>query len=179
MGAVCAATGAAIVSLVLLTGTSLAQTAPADPPDIPRPLASLKTVKAPEPPNLSDFVQDRATAIQLGKAFFWDMQMGSDGVTACASCHYQAGADVRSKNTLSPGLLAGDTHFQIGGPNAQLSLADFPFHRLVDPDDAHSIAVDNMNDVVGAQGVFGKDFNLPGIPGALTKGVDSCTQVSQ
>jgi hypothetical protein len=63
LGAVCAAAGAAIVSLVLLTGTSLAQTAPADPPDIPRPLASLKTVKAPEPPNLSDFVQDRATAI--------------------------------------------------------------------------------------------------------------------
>ena len=40
----------------------------------------------------------------LGKALFWDMQVGSDGVQACASCHFRAGADPRSKNQVSPGL---------------------------------------------------------------------------
>ena len=40
----------------------------------------------------------------LGKALFWDMQVGSDGIQACASCHFRAGADPRSRNQLSPGL---------------------------------------------------------------------------
>ena len=32
------------------------------------------------------FIKDEAAAILLGKALFWDMQMGSDEV-ACATCH--------------------------------------------------------------------------------------------
>ncbi|MFO0733870.1 MAG: cytochrome c peroxidase [Nitrospiraceae bacterium] len=57
----------------------------------------------PEPTNLADFVSDRQAAIRLGKALFWDMQVGSDGVQACASCHFTSGmADNRSKNQLSP-----------------------------------------------------------------------------
>src|SRR5690349_13404810 len=51
------------------------------------------TVPATVPPNLSPYIQDVPAAIRLGKALFWDMQVGSDGVTACASCHYRAGAD--------------------------------------------------------------------------------------
>lgn len=37
----------------------------------------------------------RAAGIRLGKALFWDDQLGSGngGQYACASCHYQAGAD--------------------------------------------------------------------------------------
>jgi cytochrome c peroxidase len=58
----------------------------------------------PTPPNLNDFVRDPAMARALGKALFWDMQVGSDGVQACASCHFRAGADPRSKNQVSPGL---------------------------------------------------------------------------
>ena len=84
--------------------------------DVMRPLASLKTVPTPEPKNLMRFVRDRAAAIVLGKALFWDQQVGSDG-QACASCHFHAGADSRLKNQLSPGLNAGDTTFQLGGPN--------------------------------------------------------------
>jgi hypothetical protein len=30
---------------------------------------------------LSDYVRDRAAAIRLGKALFWDMNVGSDGNT--------------------------------------------------------------------------------------------------
>jgi cytochrome c peroxidase len=36
---------------------------------------------------------------QLGKALFWDMQLGRNGIEACASCHYHAGADHRAQNT--------------------------------------------------------------------------------
>src|SRR5262245_34222056 len=39
----------------------------------------------PLPSNLSEIVRDRAAAIQLGKALFWDMQVGSDGVQSCAT----------------------------------------------------------------------------------------------
>ena len=63
---------------------------------------SLTTVAVPEPPNLYDFVADKQAAIQLGKALFWDMKVGSDGVMACASCHFQAGADSRSINQVKP-----------------------------------------------------------------------------
>ena len=77
---------AAIVTVLL--GSCVAQAAddPARPP-------SLKTIAVPEPANLADFVRDRQAAIALGKALFWDMQIGSDGVQACATCHFHAGAD--------------------------------------------------------------------------------------
>ena len=35
----------------------------------------------------SNIPTGRNTAVALGKALFWDMQVGSDGVQACASCH--------------------------------------------------------------------------------------------
>jgi len=44
------------------------------------PPKSLKDVPVVEPPNLSDFVADKNAAIILGKALFWDMQVGSDGI---------------------------------------------------------------------------------------------------
>jgi hypothetical protein len=45
----------------------------------------------------------RDAAIRLGKALFWDVQVGSDGEIACASCHFSAGADNRTVNTVHPG----------------------------------------------------------------------------
>jgi cytochrome c peroxidase len=38
------------------------------------------------------------------------MQVGSDGVQACGTCHFSAGADIRSSNQISPGLQ--DNNFQ-------------------------------------------------------------------
>src|SRR5512134_1852908 len=64
----------------------------------------------PQPPTLSSFVRQPAAAVMLGKALFWDMQVGSDG-QACASCHFHAGGDNRARNQLSPGLKGGDTIF--------------------------------------------------------------------
>src|SRR5215510_12981203 len=53
----------------------------------------LHAAPVPGPANLADFIVDRTAAIALGKALFWDMQVGSDGIQACASCHFRAGAD--------------------------------------------------------------------------------------
>ena len=57
--------------------------------------------------DLAEFIADVEAAEALGKAFFWDMQAGSDfrrvgGAfvgTACASCHYRFGADARDTHT--------------------------------------------------------------------------------
>lgn len=124
------------------------------PSDPPRP-PSLKTVPVPEPTNLSDFVSDRQAAIRLGKALFWEMQVGSDGVTACASCHFNSGmADNRSKNQLAPGLKRitstgtpnpDTTFYRNLGPVGQVTGSAFPFFPA-------------SNDVLSSQGVRNSVF---------------------
>ena len=134
------------------------------------PPPSLKLVPVPEPPNLLDFVQDRQAAIRLGKALIWDMQVGSDGVTACATCHFQAGADVRTKNQLNTG---GDGQFQVGGPNVSLTPDLFPLHQRRSPVDQEASGVlRDTNDVLGSQGVRASAFvDISGGP------VDTCAPV--
>ena len=46
----------------------------------------------------SQVIANQQAAIALGKALFWDMRVGSDGQTACASCHFRAGADPRPRS---------------------------------------------------------------------------------
>ena len=111
-----------------------------DPPlsaDLANLPGDLRAVSVPGPSNLGDFVRDPAMARALGKALFWDMQVGSDGVQACASCHFRAGADPRSRNQLSPGLKhmpEPDLTYTTGdGPNHQLTASDFPLSRLATP----------------------------------------------
>src|SRR5437867_6994325 len=65
-------------------------------------LTSLKAVAVPVPSNLGTFVKDRNARVQLGKAFFCDIQAASDGLVSCGTCHFAGGADPRSKNTLHP-----------------------------------------------------------------------------
>ena len=58
------------------------------------------------PSNENDYVRDRNVAAALGKALFWDMQVGSDGVQACGTCHFTgAGIDTRTKNQINPNHL--------------------------------------------------------------------------
>jgi len=135
---------------------------------------SLRGEPVPEPSNLADFVRNRSAAIALGKALFWDMQVGSDGVQACASCHFRAGADPRVKNQVSPG---GENNtasgFDVGGPNATLTTADFPLRRLSDPANRFSAVLNDSDDVISSMGVALADFIEadPGAPADVTASV--------
>lgn len=140
----------ALVLAAILAGHGVsAQVAPPS-----QPLASLKTVSIPEPDNINEYIKDKTAAIALGKTLFWDMQVGSDGIQSCASCHFHAGADNRSKNQINPGLNRvnadkspnPDRTFNLGGhPNYQLLTRDYPFRP-------------QNNDVTGSQGLFKADF---------------------
>jgi cytochrome c peroxidase len=117
---------------------------------------SLKRTRVPEPPNLGDFVKDKKAAITLGKALFWDMQVGSDGMQACATCHFHAGADHRTKNSVNP---ASDGRFDlVPAANSTLTGANFPFHRLATVDNRFSTVLQDTNDIAGSQGVFDGTF---------------------
>ncbi len=142
---------------------------PVDPPN------ALDTIPVPTPPDLGTYVADKDAAIALGKALFWDMQTGGDGKTACATCHWHAGADVRARNTLHPGApgstfghqtsagpaLAAAALAEFPGVNLDLTSSDFPFHRLENMDhpesDSNPVTFDAKK-VVGSQGVISKKF---------------------
>jgi cytochrome c peroxidase len=128
----------------------LAPGAGAGPPFVP--IASLRTVPnpviPPDPRNgnptvredLVDYVMDIKSAIQLGKALFWDMQVGSDSKVACATCHFAGGVDTRNRNQLHPGA---NGNWDGYAPNYLLTTADFPF---------------TGDNVTGSQGVRASTF---------------------
>src|SRR5438309_2244354 len=138
-----------------------------------RPLAPLSSVLIPPVFGMEGIIADKTAAIELGKALFWDMQAGSDDIQACASCHFNAGADSRANNEVNPGQAGGDNTFQLGvpfngslGPNYHYKAGssdagfggyhdgDYPFRKLADVNDRFSVTSD-VNDVSGSQGVFG------------------------
>ncbi len=118
----------------------------------------LRKIAIPEPTDLSRYVRDRDVAIALGKALFWDMQVSSDGVQACASCHFRAGADPRSINQLNPGGADNPDPTIDLGPNHQLRTSEFPLHKLADPTDRLSSVLSDVDDVVSSQGVHLQQF---------------------
>ena len=124
------------------------------------PLASLKTVSPPTPTGLDRYVQDQGALVVLGKALFWDMQAGSDGRTACASCHFHAGADHRVQH-------------QLAGPDAVmnqvLTSAAFPFRKLSNTGNNRSAVVSDKRQVAGSMGVVTKEF-VEVQPGSDTDG---------
>lgn len=169
-------TGAMLIVTALLAGKTFAHGN--TPP-------SLQGVKVPVTPGLLDgdapIVTDQNAAILLGKALFWDVNVGSDGM-ACASCHFHAGADRRVINQLAPGVFrkrapttqtfestasGGD-----GGPNYPLKRSDFPLHQLADPNNKNSAVVFDSDDIVSSAGVYLARFNGPS---AADKVRDNCT----
>lgn len=171
-----------LICLWPLSGPAWGQTEPVvvvPPPD----LNPLNQIPIPEPMQLSEFVKNKAAAIRLGKAFFWDMQAGSDGIVACATCHFHAGADPRMKNQLNPGTKSGDTLFgnnSLGDrldfpqfkPNYTLQATDFPLHQRAEPSDSQlSSVLRDTNDVVSSQGIrLGLFRDI--IPGSAEETVD-------
>jgi cytochrome c peroxidase len=145
----------------------------------------LTGVKVPATPGLLDgktpIVVNKALATVLGKAFFWDTNVGSDGVT-CAVCHHKAGSDSRITNQMAPGKLnsapSGDTYEptasgQSGGPNYTLQKADFPFHQFTDPLNRNSDVTFTTDDVVGSAGSFSGQFKSVKTSGS---GWDDCVR---
>ena len=120
-------------------------------PGLPPNGGSLKSVRIPPPSNLSQYVRDSKALVVLGKALYWDMQAASDGRTACASCHFHAGADHRIQNQLSDPLASFT-------PNQKLSAADFPFHLLANTNDRASQVLRNNTARTGSAGVFRRKY---------------------
>jgi cytochrome c peroxidase len=127
---------------------------------------SLKTIPRPEPNDIGIYVKNRAAAIALGKSLFWDMQLGSDGVQACASCHFHAGADIRTKNIMNPGP---DGNFLLTGPNGTVTPDMFPFTKFLDAEDRFSPILSDVNVICGAQGVHNTTFVDVPKPGTIAE----------
>jgi len=119
------------------------------------PLTSLATVPNPVIPgwpaaptiraDLTEYIANLPAAIQLGKALFWDMQAGSDNQTACATCHFNAGADNRATNQLNPGA---DKGWSPNSPNFTLVPGSFPF----------TTAQTDTDNIAGSQGIRKSTF---------------------
>lgn len=132
-------------------------------------ITSLQDLPIPYVPGLVDgsspIVVDPQMAVALGKALFWDMNVGSDG-QACASCHFHAGADSRIKNQMNPGEKSSQATGQTfdvlgsgkGGPNHTLSLADFPLHKFANDLDNTSALVRTTDDAVASAGTYAGNF---------------------
>ncbi|MGY6276962.1 cytochrome c peroxidase [Methylomonas sp. MgM2] len=129
--------------------------------DVPVPPVS-GLVDGPDP-----IVVDKQKAIALGKALFWDQAIGSDGM-ACGSCHFHAGADVRTINQLSPSgksqLETANTFEALpsspssGGANYTLKSSDFPTFQYADPLDQASGITFSTDDAVASSGTFTGNF---------------------
>ena len=132
-------------------------------------IASLKGVVVPQPPGLGRYVADQQTLIVLGKALFWDVQLGSDGRTACATCHFHAGADHRLANQLAPPP-ASPVAVR---PNTTLTSGDFPFRAFSNPTDNGSGVTRERRDVVGSAGVVKRTFVGITDNGAVDVGADA------
>lgn len=133
---------------------------------------SLKDVQAPVNPDiftgvvpttvnlgLTTYIKDNAAAIRLGKALFWDEQVGSDGKQACASCHFHAGTGNKFKNTLNPGPGGIFDLFPSGSANSSLTSANFPLHKFNNLESRFSGVLSTTDDIVGAEGVYDLKFN--------------------
>lgn len=136
-----------------------------------KPAPGLNTVRIPKVKGLNAIVVNPKYARILGKALFWDTTVSSDG-SACATCHYHAGADERSLNQINTGDLdlnqalgltfqptrsGGNPNSQIN-TNYQLKQSDFPMWSFANPADKHSKLLFSTDDVVGSQGTFMADF---------------------
>ncbi len=171
--------------LVLGCCLVISQTNFAHGPRIPK----LTGVPIPPVPGLLDgtdpIVVNKDKAMALGKALFWDMNVGSDGM-ACASCHFHAGADRRIKNQINPGEKANDASGQTfettpsgstGGPNYTLKSNDFPLFKLTNPllatTHPQNSIIYSTNDVISSSGTFSGDFNSAPRSGAVN---DDCTR---
>jgi cytochrome c peroxidase len=129
-------------------------------------LGSLKTITVPKPSNLDQYVVDEKALVVLGKALFWDMQVGSDSRLACATCHFHAGADHRKQNQLSnpKGPFP---------PNHALALEEFPFRVFSDAADNRSALLRDSGQRGGSAGAFRRVFSELAPDGLSEEAIDA------
>ncbi|MCX6552457.1 MAG: cytochrome C peroxidase [Acidobacteria bacterium] len=117
-------------------------------------IRSLKTVTVPPPTGVEAYVRDFRVLVVLGKALFWDVQAGSDNRTACATCHFHAGADHRRQNQLAS---TPDTARAVP-LNRVLTIDDFPFYLFEDQNNRASRVVRDTRLIAGSAGVPLRQF---------------------
>jgi cytochrome c peroxidase len=134
---------------------------------------TLKGTHIPTPSNLADFVKNRDVALVLGKALFWDMQVGSDGIQACASCHFSAGADPRTRGQIS----AGGKHFNDAVVTLkEVNAGTFPLNKPRDVANRGFGLVSSTDDIVGSQGIVAGIFGSAQEGHGASRGVRRVTQ---
>jgi cytochrome c peroxidase len=124
-------------------------------------LVPLSKVAVPQPAG-SD-IMDQAAAVRLGKALFWDVQTGGDGQIACATCHYNAGADGRVKNSVNPGPdgLSGTADDILGSQGIVFAA----FNKVFDDPDKAADDCDPHQPAPGLRQVTGRQ--APSVIGAV------------
>lgn len=142
-----------------------------------------EVVELEAPVNEEHFIKGRRMAEDLGKALFWDMQVGSDGVQSCGSCHFHAGVDNRTKNQLNPNIDPELQVLSVAGSattNVEVIASDFPFHQTSDhrspaePLFQSGNVTSDANDVMSSMGVsrFTQFTDVIVGPGALIPATD-------
>lgn len=162
--------------------------------------AAWSVLNPPPMPGLEEgagIIKNKQWAIVLGKALFWDQQVGSDGMS-CASCHFNAGADTRIRNAWTPGFVVEpdeDTAFGAIGnfdgeplPGApvgktgsgsyvdstyELKPEDFPTYHLEDYKDRNSKILLATNDAVSSSGSYDAAFGRV----RFLRLLDKCSEV--
>ena len=107
------------------------------------PITGQRTIRG----DLVDYVANLDAAIRLGKALFWDVQVGSDNKVSCATCHFQAGQDGRTRNQFHPGANGQWDGFT---PNQDAWAGAYPF--------TVGAAISDVDNITGSQGVRRTQF---------------------
>jgi cytochrome c peroxidase len=155
LGSIGCALGVVLAATIAACGTDADESTQSSEAAIAaHPAVPLHTVPVPTPQG-GDIV-DRAAAVRLGKAFFWDMQAGGDGKQACATCHFTAGIDRRRRNTMNP------------GPNGT-----FESNGVTGPGQVAADVNASHDDRVGSQGVVWSHFE--GLASDPHDAADMCT----
>jgi cytochrome c peroxidase len=142
-------------------------------PDSSRPFKALSQISVPKPSNSS--IINQQVAVQLGKAFFWDVQVSGDGKTACATCHASGGVDKRQFNIVHPLRKSdGSLEFEdtVSGINQYMNFDKLLKSRDPNDNDDHRF----VNYIAfGSPGVARADF--VGIKSDPSVASDNCNQV--
>ena len=125
-------------------------------------------------PNLRDYVNRgmEKKLAQLGKLFFFEQAAGSRG-QSCASCHFHAGADSRTRNAVNPGMaqVNGSHDGDVVGHHYATSDPDVVFDTVGVDKVVRFLDFPVTEDTIGSQGAIKQRFDRT-VPGTAD---DECS----